>query len=419
MKLFCTLMTVFMAVISSIVWSQNEYQTRIYREDIKTLQVKVNGNALAFPMIVLRENDELTVSFDEMSHEGHSFSYDIIHCNADWTQSSLSTSEYLQGFSRGYIDDYALSVNTTFLYTNYRFRLPNNDIQFKVSGNYAVRIFENNDSDNPIATLRFYVVDPKIEIQGTVRGNTDTEIYKTKQQVDFDIHTNNYPIQDAFSEIKVTVQQNDRSDNQVTNLKPTYFSVDKLSYVNNRNLIFEGGNEYRRVDFSSIYNFDERVEAIKFIRPHYEVFVAENFVRSDDSYRSDFDVNGRFVVNYQNGYDSDIEADYMYVHLKLPVDLALPNGNIYLGGNWNYNRMDDASRMNFDAYNRVYSKTLLLKQGGYNYQYWYLPENTDKVLVAPIEGSHWQTQNEYAVFVYHRPWGGRYDQLIGVKLLSN
>lgn len=411
------LILLFVSFCANNILAQEVHYTRIYKENIRTLQVKTNGNPLSEPVIGLDGNDELVISFDEMSHEGRSFSYEIKHCNADWTESQLSTAEFLQGFSRGYIDDYALSITTTFLFTHYRFSLPNENVKFNVSGNYIINVFENNDLENPVASLRFYVVDPKVEIQPKVRGNTDTEIYKSLQQLDFDVLTRNYRIPDAHSELKVVVQQNGRLDNAVAELKPTYYSSDRLSYMNNHKLIFEGGNEYHRIDFSSIYNYDERINEIKFVRPHYEVFVAENFIQSNTPYQTDFDVNGKFVINCQNGFDSDLEADYMYVHFYLPMEKQLENGDIYLGGNWNYNQMDDASRMNYDAYNKLYYKTLLLKQGGYNYQFWYLPKQTDKALVRPIDGSHWQTQNEYAVFVYHRPWGGRYDQLIGVKIL--
>lgn len=417
MKFFRIIFIFLTLAFANSAWSQTVYRTQIFSESVRTLQVKVNGNALVPPVISLNGDDILTFSFDEMSHEGRSFSYEIKHCNADWTLSSLSSSEYLQGFSRGYINDYTLSVNTTFLYINYQFSLPNDDVRFLVSGNYVVTIFENNNSDNPVATARFHVVDPKVEIEGAVRGNTDTELYRTLQQVDFDVITKNYRIQDAHSEIKAVVQQNGRFDNEAKDLTPTYYSSGKLSYVNNRNLIFEGGNEYHRIDFSSIYNYDERINSIKFVRPHYEVMVADNYIRSNAQYESDFDVNGKFVINYQNGFDSDVEADYMYVHLFLPVDEPFKNGNIYLGGNWNYNQLNDASLMNFDSYNNLYQKTLLLKQGGYNYQYWFVPDKTEKVNVKPIDGSHWQTGNEYIIYIYHRPWGGRYDQLIGVKVL--
>ncbi len=400
------------------VWGQTVYQTRIFHDSVKTLQVKVNDNPLTLPLITLNGNDILEISFDELSHEKHSYSYEIRHCNADWTLSLLSSSEYLRGFSRGYIDDYALSVNTTFLYTNYRFRLPNNDVSFTVSGNYLVNIYEDNKTGNPIAHVCFSVVEPLVEINATVRGNTDTELNNSMQQLDFEVYTRNYKIQDAQTELKVVVRQNNRLDNQVSGLKPTYFSSDKLSFVNNRQLIFEGGNEYHRFDFSSIYNYDERIEQIRFERPYYQVYLSKGRIQSGDSYMQDFDVNGRFVVNYQNATESpDLEADYMFVNFCLPVEKPFPQGNVYLGGNWNYNQLNDLSKMDYDASNGLYFKTLLLKQGGYNYQYLLYRSGESYASTKPVDGSHWQTQNEYTIYIYHRPWGGRYDKLVGVKIL--
>ena len=398
--------------------AQEIFQTRIFHENVKTLQVKVNDNPLTLPIISLDGSDVLQISFDEMSHENRSYSYEIKHCNADWTLSSLSSSEFLQGFSRGYIDDYALSVNTTFLYTNYQFQLPNNDVRFTVSGNYLLSIYEDNRTDNPVAHVRFSVVEPQVEINASIRGNTDTELNNTKQQLDFDVLLRNYTIQDAQSELKVVVRQNDRTDNQVTDLKPTYFSANKLSFVNNRKLIFEGGNEYHRFDFSSIYNYDQRIAQIKFERPYYQVYLAENPVKAKGGYIQDFDVNGGFVINYQNSIQSaDQEADYMFVNFYLPVDKPFIQGNLFLGGNWNYNQINNTSKMDYDPSNGMYFKTLLLKQGGYNYQYWYVPASEIKASVQPVDGSYWQTQNQYAIYMYHRPWGGRYDKLIGVRVL--
>ena len=75
--------------------------------------------------------------------------------------------------------------------------------------------------------------------------------------------------------------------------------------------------------------------------------------------------------------------------------------------------------MHFDPEQRAYVKTLLLKQGGYNYQFWFRPRGSQRANVERIDGSFWQTRNEYTIFVYHRAWGGRYDRLIGVKTVEN
>ena len=36
-----------------------------------------------------------------------------------------------------------------------------------------------------------------------------------------------------------------------------------------------------------------------------------------------------------------------------------------------------------------------------------------------MEGSHWDTENDYAIFVYHREEGTYYDQLISVQYLNS
>ena len=77
--------------------------------------------------------------------------------------------------------------------------------------------------------------------------------------------------------------------------------------------------------------------------------------------------------------------------------------------------MDEAVRLHYDNQAEAYTKTLFLKQGGYNYQYWFVPKNASKATVTRVDGSYWQTENDYTIYVYHRPWGERYDRLIGVK----
>ena len=412
-------LSIILIFLAGMLTAQTQFRTRIFDENIRSLQLKVNENAFSLPVITLNGNDKLEISFDEMSHDKQSFSYEIIHCNADWTRSSLSSSEFINGFSKGYIDDYALSINTTFLYTHYRVELPNNDAQLKISGNYLVSIFKDNNYGSPVAHACFSVVEPQVEIEAKVRGNTDTELNRSKQQLDFEVSMPNYRISDPQSELKVMVRQNNRIDNQVENVKASYYSPNKLSFINNRALIFEGGNEYNRFDFSSIYNYDERIEKIKFERPYYHVYLSSIQPRSSAPYLQDFDANGDFVINYQNSYeDVNLEADYMFVHLSLPTGRALSSGDVYVGGAWNFNLLNEASRMEYNPSEAQYHKTLLLKQGGYNYQFWLLPRGEQKATVAPTDGSFWQTQNQFAIYIYHRAWGGRYDKLVGFKLVE-
>jgi len=104
--------------------------------------------------------------------------------------------------------------------------LPNNDIGFKISGNYVVVIYEDNKVDSPIAQVCFSIVEPKVSINATIRGNTDTELYGRLQQLDFDLKLNAYPVRDVNSELKIVIRQNNRFDNEVTRHSThLYFSL--------------------------------------------------------------------------------------------------------------------------------------------------------------------------------------------------
>ncbi|HRZ97873.1 MAG TPA: DUF5103 domain-containing protein [Paludibacter sp.] len=411
----------FFFIIS--LWSlsaQNIYRTQILKPNIKTLQIGIKDEKFLLPVIELGSSEILQIRFDEMSHESHSYGYKVIHCNADWTPSNIMTNEYLRGYTTANITDYTLSVNTTFLYTHYNFFLPNNDINFKISGNYAIIIYEDNNVDKPVAYACFSVVEPKVKINTTLRGNTDTELNGRLQQLDFEIALNGYVVRDPNAEIKVVVRQNNRIDNEVKGIQPTFISGSKLSYMNNRQLIFEGGNEYHRFDISSIYAASEGIAEIKYKQPHYEAFLNPDKIQKSRIYMQNFDVNGKFLINFQDGFENaNSEADYMYVHIFLPTQQPFFDGQLYLGGEFNYNLLNDNSRLKYDGNSGMYYQTLLLKQGGYNYQYWFVPKGSTKASVEKVDGSYWETGNEYTIYVYHRAWGERYDKLIGVKQVGN
>ncbi len=398
--------------------AETRQQTQILEPNIKTLQVGILGEKISLPILSLNGTEVMNIGFDEMSHQAHSYSYKVLHCNADWSLSSINTNEFLNGFTTGDITGSRLSMNTSIQYTHYNFNLPNENMSFKISGNYVVLVYEDNKQDKPILQACFSIAEPRVSISASIRGNTDTELNGKLQQLDFDINLNGYKVNDVNSELKVKVQQNNRTDNEITQLSPTYISDTKLSYVNNKALIFEGGNEYHRFDISSVYAASEGIDAIRFERPNYHAFLTPNKIQKTNGYTQDFDVNGRFVINLQNSDDGDIDADYMFVHFNLPSPQPYFDGQVFIGGDLNYNLLNSTARMEYDRNSGKYFHTLLLKQGGYNYQYWFKPKGEQKAYAERVEGSYWQARNEYTIYVYHRAWGERYDKLVGIKTVE-
>jgi hypothetical protein len=69
--------------------------------------------------------------------------------------------------------------------------------------------------------------------------------------------------------------------------------------------------------------------------------------------------------------------------------------------------------MSYNARERKYEAAILFKQGFYNYTY-VTADAEGKINTSKIEGSYYQTENEYTVLVYYKKFGDRYDQVVGI-----
>ena len=220
------------------------------------------------------------------------------------------------------------------------------------------------------------------------------------------------------------VRQNNRLDNEIVVEKPTFVEPNRLRYTNQSALIFEGGNEFRHFDTYSTYYAGYHVDRIRYGQGEYHAFLDVDEVRGTMAkgagregvpYLTENDANGQWVVNCEKSDDVDTEAEYMWVHFVLPVKEPVMDGVVFVAGDVFDNQYGIRNRMEYDADQKCYYLYAYLKQGGYDYMYHVVRRNG--VTTLPLEGSHWQTQNEYSVRVYYRPFGGRYDQLVGYKVL--
>ena len=381
--------------------------------NIRALQMQLNDQWDAVPVLTLGSDDDICFSFDEMSHTYHRYTYRVVHCNADWSQSELFPIDYLEGFNDQPIEDWQTSENTTQLYSHYQFYLPNDDVSLKVSGNYKVEVYDDEaDDDTPIALFGFLVVEPRVGIEAQVSSDTEIDRNATHQQVSFKVNYAGYDISSPATETKVRVFQNRRLDNFIDGIKPTYITSGQLEYVHNRELIFEAGNEFRRFEVTDPHSPGMNVESIVYSEPYHHVqLYADSPSRSYSNVR---DENGRFYVNTLEGYGSAMEADYSLVHFRLNTPYRT-GGNYYLLGDYWGNRFSDSNKLLYDSNEGAYVTTQLMKFGVHNYQYVWLPTGAKCALTAVAEGDFFNTENEYLILVYHRAFGSRYDKLIGVQ----
>lgn len=423
MKKFILIISVFLFSLPIIKAQEDNfyYENAVYNENIKTVLLYREGFDLSDPVYELGEETPLVFKFDDLSPEAKDYYYTIVHCDASWNESFMPQSDYLDGFTENPVDDYALSFNTTFDYVNYRLYLPNENVQFKVSGNYALVVYENNNKENLVLTKRFHVVEPRVDIEGTVRRATLDAFKGAHQEVDFTVYHENLEVQNPREEIKVVITQNNRWDNAIRDLKPLFIRDRMLVYDYNKENVFEAGNEFRYFDIRTTRVNGEGILSTDFHRPYYHKTLFSDEIRTNTKFFSYEEMNGKYAVESQDPEteDCDTECDYFFTHFSLPLESILMGGTVNVFGEltlWNANKKSEMT-WNFDT--GRYELTLLLKQGYYNYIYVYVPEGSMEADHTNLEGSHWETENNYQIYVYYRDLASRYDRLVGYRNLNS
>lgn len=404
-----------LCILLSFAVTKAQFATS-YSKTVRTPMMVANDNWKAPAVITLGDDDVIHFSFDEMSHVYHRYVCRITHRNADGSQSELSEIDYLDGFNDFVIEEWENSHNTTQLYTHYTFELPNDNIRLKVSGNYRVEVFdEEDDNGMPVVSFDFAVVEPLASIRAKVSGDTDRTFNEGEQQLSFAVNHSRCRVQSPETELIPVIYQNRRRDNFVTSIKPTYSTGNEVEYVHNDKLIFEAGNEFRRFEITDPNQPGMNVENVVYHDSAYHALLYID--KSRGTYSNVIDENGRFFINTLEGYGMPIEADYVNVHFALDVPYRA-GGNYYLLGDFCNGGFDKNSVLYYDSEEGYYFTSFLLKLGVYNYCYVWLPEGAKKASSAFSEGNFYNTENEYMIYIYYREFGSRYDRLIGFALIG-
>ena len=410
--------------IDSLVLEENGfmkiiYNNHIYQRQIHTVLLHPHGYELGEPVLDLNKTDTLLLSFDELDSDYKNYYYTLIHCNADWTPSELLESEYLEGFTEEPIYTYESSFNTIQSYIHYESMIPGENMKPTLSGNYLLIVFEEGERENPVLSKRMRIVDEKVRIEAEVKRATNLEQRNYQHEIDFVIQHPNHPINNPFNNIHVIIEQNSRWDNSIHGIQAIFVKTDELIYDLEDGNLFDGGNEYRYFDTKSTRYFSEFVKNIEFINDTTIVTLIADNKRSFQRYSNLWqDINGKKLIATQEGRNPSTEADYHLVKFSLPYEHEITHGDLYIHGQISDYNFPESHRLKYNKEEKKYEVSIYLKQGFYNYEY-VLKKKNGNTLTSFIEGTHFETRNDYRIFIYHRKTGSFYDQLIGIKKVSS
>ncbi|HQV00374.1 MAG: DUF5103 domain-containing protein [Bacteroidia bacterium] len=395
------------------------YEDYNYNPNIKTVLLEGATGQLTDAAIELNTNQQLLLRFDHLYADVVDYSYTIIHCDANWQPSQISESQYLQGFSTDKILRYQFATTTLVPYVHYELLFPNDIIKPIISGNYLLRVFKTDTPEINVLTKRFIVFSQLAGIQANIHAGTFADTRFTHHEIDFELNTQQLNLLNPYNDLQVVLLQNGGWLQRIYGLKPRFVNGNKLDYNYDGEYCFAGGNEFRTFDTRSIRFLSERIKQITQADDKTFIVNLHNDIRtSSQRYAFVNDINGQYLIKHQEGRNSDVDADYVWVNFKLKMPQEETEGNMYLYGaltNW---RTDTTSLMNYNADDMSYEKSLLLKQGYYNYQYAYISSGSYPD-VTVTEGSHYETDNSYTLLIYYRNPNTRYDAIVGYKKLNS
>jgi hypothetical protein len=114
-----------------------------------------------------------------------------------------------------------------------------------------------------------------------------------------------------------------------------------------------------------------------------------------------------------------VDGDYTWVNFTLPFEAPTVNGNLFLFGSFSDWQFLKPFKPQYDFQNKAYKGHILLKQGIYNYSYIFQPSKGGPGDESYIEGSFFNTENDYQILFYNRQYTEVYDELIGISQVNS
>ncbi|WP_164849997.1 type IX secretion system plug protein [Mucilaginibacter limnophilus] len=403
---------------ATVTVAAQPYTDAVFKPEIKSIELYNESKQGSLPVIALNSSEKLVLGFDDLTGQTRNFYYTIEHCDANWNSSRLSPAEYLQSFTEDQILNYKYSTRTYRKYVHYEIEFPNANIIPKYAGNYILKVYEDGDQNNLIFTRKLYILNQRVSAAVTIVPSTNVTKRQTNQKLNFTIDYGSLRVQNPGTDMRVLVMQDYRPDASILNVKPTYIRGTQLIYNDVNINDFPGRNEFRYFDMRSLKAGAPGIARI--YRDTVATVLLNNDVnRSSEAYTSQYDNDGNFFILNSDGDDPRIDADYAHVYFNLDARKTDKEGSAYVVGRFNNFTIDENSRMQYDGQSGRFFTEQFLKQGVYDYEYVWVDKATGKADDTVIEGSHFETENNYQLFIYYRPPGARWEELAGVQEVNS
>ena len=369
----------------------------------------IQSNENVIPIFKLGEGFQF--QFDDLFGNEANYYYEIIHCDYNWNHSSIPKPEYLKGFDGQRIQEYENSFNTLQIYSHYKLPIPNQFTQLRISGNYVLKILDENK--DIVLSRKFIIYEDLVTVPIQIKRARTANYLDYKHNIEFSVRSLAINFQNPLKNVKVVLLQNGQFNTAIKNIAPQYTIGNELIYRYDTQTQFWAGNEFLYFDNNDIRAASNNVSRIDSSKGIYNSNLYTNNARANQPYSIMPDVNGNFVIRNIRAEKNEIEADYAWVYFSLSAPAFMANKDIYITGMFNNYSLSPEYKMDFNVKQNSYEKAVLIKQGFTNYQYQVADAKGTIDAENAIDGNFWQTENDYSILVYYRENTDRYDRVIG------
>jgi hypothetical protein len=390
--------------------------------NIRSIKLYRTGDQASFPFLTLNGNDQLELHFDDLGNRIKNYYYTFELCNADWSPSILHPYEYIKGFQNARITTYRNSSIATYRYIHYQATVPDRSCYPSRGGNYLLKVFLDNDTSKLVFTKKMVVLDSKTVVSAQIQQPYNTTLFRTAQKLNITIQTDSRVQVMSPNDIKVVVLQNTNWQTSIYMDRPTIYRGNYYEYSDEAITALPAGKEFRWIDLRSLRLKSDRMQDIDNHGDTTVVYVKPDANRSSSTYIYYRDLNGAYTIEAMESINPFWQGDYAQVHFSYfpPGNRPIPGNDLYLFGEFTNYAADTTGKMAFNPDRGAYEKTLLLKQGYYNYAYVTLPpDGRGYPDFSVAEGNYYGTENSYTVLVYYRGFGSRADEVIGYAQLNS
>ncbi len=385
------------------------FQLATVVDEVASVQLHAGSGETALPILQLGMGVPLRLAFDIMSSRGRPLTVTFYHANKEWKR-DLMPAEYLSGFHRDDIMDYRSSRATFVDYVHYEYEFPNATIDFRLSGNYILRVSEQGREDEVLFERAFFIseqstpVDMRIE-NVLVAGRQYSSIQPFVRFAPPDPTINIFDYTVCF--VRDTGYASSRCvDNPSLDMRPDVryylepresFAPQTAPYYVNLGDIRTGG----RIERTNQQSIPWQVS----IEPDYADLGASGVAPF---------LNGQSLIRggVRSMPDPDYSGEYIDVTLRLvPPNQAPVPGDVFVLGTFSNWEARTENVMQWNPSEGWYEGVVSMKQGQHEYRYASSDPSFQQSLAAGVP----QVENLFTTFVYLNDITRQTDRLVAVQ----